>query len=102
MSAPVERRRTTIDTAEVVTARAVSARTANAAGELLNWVNGQGDFVVPGYDPDQSVAAGATKNFYYRVTPSGRAVRRTWRVYILGTSISGVMSVKTRAAPSMR
>lgn len=97
MTAAVPRRRSIVREADVITGRAVRSRTWLTAAELTNWCLGQGDVLVPAYDPDQNIAAGASKTFQYRVTPNGRAVRRVWRVYVLAATRSGTVTISAGA-----
>ncbi len=84
MSATVPPRRSIAIEADVVNGRAVRGRTHRTVGELLNWCGGNGEVLVPGYDPGQTIAASATKVFRFRCQPPGRAVRRTWSLALYG------------------
>lgn len=97
MTAAVPRRRSIVREADVISGRAVRSRTWLTAAELANWCLGQGDVLVPAYDPDQNIAAGASKTFQFRVTPNGRAVRRVWRVYVLAATRSGTVTISAGA-----
>jgi len=100
MSASVPRRRSIVREADVVSGRAVRSRTWLTGGELSNWLLGQGDVLVPAYDPDQTIAAGATKTFQYRVSPNGRSVRRVWQVTIIGDTRGGTATISAGAMAS--
>ena len=84
MTATVPAARKVVQQADVVTSVAVRARTWLDAGELANWCGGNGEMLVPAYSPEQTIAAGTTRTFRYRVTPPGRAVRRTWHLQFSG------------------
>jgi len=106
VTASVPQRRSIVREADVVSGRSVRSRTWLTAAELANWCLGQGDVLVPAYDPDQVIAAGATKTFQYRVSPNGRAVRRVWRIYIIGDTVgtatisAGAMASRTVDVPA--
>jgi hypothetical protein len=68
MTATVPGSRPVIRQADIVTGEAVRARTWLDAAELANWCGGNGEVLVPGYSPEQTVAAGATATFRYRIT----------------------------------
>lgn len=84
MTATVPAARPIVRQADVVSGQAVRARTWLDAAELANWCSGNGEVVVPAYSPEQTVPAGSTRVFRYRVTPPGRAVRRVWVLYLEG------------------
>jgi hypothetical protein len=84
MSATVPAARTIVQQGDVVSGQAVRARTWLDAAELANWCGGNGETLVPAYSPEQTVPAGSTRVFRYRVTPPGRAVRRVWVLYLEG------------------
>lgn len=86
MTATVPGSRPVIRQADIVTGEAVRARTWLDAAELANWCGGNGEVLVPGYSPEQTVAAGATATFRYRVTPPGRAVQRVWHLQLEGNA----------------
>lgn len=100
MSARVPARRVLINEDDIVSGRSVRSRTWLTAAELANWTLGNGDVLVPGYDPAQAIAAGASKVFNYRVTPNGRAVRRVWRIYAIGSTRSGSITITAGAMAS--
>ncbi|MFA7295724.1 MAG: hypothetical protein WC211_00895 [Dehalococcoidia bacterium] len=100
MSAAVPTRRSIAQIDDVVTGRAVRGRTHRTAAELLNWTSGNGETLIPAYDPDQTIAAGATKTFRYRVQPNGRAVRRVWSLALFGTG--NVTITAGASAPVLR
>ena len=100
MTASVPRRRSIVREGDVVSGRAVRSRTWLTAAELANWCLGQGDVLVPAYDPDQAIAAGASKTFQFRVTPNGRSVCRVWRIYILSETIAGTVTITAGAMAS--
>jgi len=101
MSAGVPMRRSSIREADVRNGVAVSSRTHTAAAEILNWCGGNGECLVPGYDPDVEILAGGTATFRFYVAPTGRAVRRTWHVYALGSSASGSITVTPGSAAAV-
>ena len=84
MTATVPAARPVVQQADVVSGQAVRARTWLDAGELANWCSGNGEYLVPAYSPEQTIAANKTFVFRYRVTPPGRAVRRVWQLYVEG------------------
>ena len=87
MTATVPAARTIIAEADVVTGQAVRARTWLDAGELANWCGGNGEVLVPAFAPNFAIAAGSTATWYFRVTPPGRAVRRTWHLWLSGNAV---------------
>ena len=86
MTATVPAARTIIAEDDVVTGTAVRARTWLDAGELANWCGGNGEVLVPAFAPNATIAAGTAKTWYFRVTPPGRAVRRTWHLWLTGNA----------------
>ena len=86
MTATVPAARTIIAEDDVVTGTAVRARTWLDAGELANWCGGNGEVLVPAFAPNATIAAGTAKTWYFRVTPPGRAVRRTWHLWLSGNA----------------
>lgn len=85
MSATVGAARGIVHEDDVVTGRAVRAQTWLTAAQLLNWSGGRGDVLVPAYTPlDDTIKPTETKTYSYRVTPSGRAVRRVWVISLSG------------------
>jgi hypothetical protein len=91
MSATVPAARTIVQESDVSTGLAVRARTWLDAAELANWCGGNGEVLVPGYSPEQTIPAGGSRVFRYRVTPPGRAVRRVWALYLEGNSAISVV-----------
>jgi hypothetical protein len=87
MTATVPAARTVIAEADVVTGQAVRARTWLDAGELANWCGGNGEVLVPAFAPNFAIAAGSAATWYFRVTPPGRAVRRTWHLWLSGNAV---------------
>ena len=98
MSATVPAARTIVRQFDVATGLAVRARTWLDAAELANWCGGNGETLVPAYQPEQTVPAGGTRVFRYRVTPPGRAVRRVWVLYLEGNS---AISIVGNVGPSV-
>ena len=86
MTATVPGSRPIIQHADIVSGEAVRARTWLDAAELANWCGGNGEVLVPGYSPEQTIAAGASATFRFRVTPPGRAVQRVWHVQLEGNA----------------
>lgn len=84
MTATVPAARTIVQRLDISSGIAVRARTWLDAAELANWCGGNGETLVPAYSPEQSIPAGSTRVFRYRVTPPGRAVRRVWVLYLEG------------------
>lgn len=84
MTATVPAARPIIQQGDVVSGIAVRARTWLDAAELANWCGGNGETLVPAYSPEQTITAGTTRTFRFRVTPPGRAVRRVWVLYLEG------------------
>lgn len=97
MSATVPAARTIVRQFDAATGLAVRARTWLDSAELANWCGGNGEMLVPGYSPEQSIPAGSTRVFRYRVTPPGRAVRRVWVLYLEGRS---AISIDGNVGPS--
>ena len=87
MTATIPAARTVVKADDVVTGEAVRARTWLDAGELANWCGGNGEVLVPAFYSGQTIAAGASKTWYFRVTPPGRAVRRTWHLWLAGNAV---------------
>jgi hypothetical protein len=87
MTATVPAARTIIAEADVVTGQAVRARTWLDAGELANWCGGNGEVLVPAFAPNFALTAGSAATWYFRVTPPGRAVRRTWHLWLSGNAV---------------
>jgi hypothetical protein len=98
MTATVPGSRPVIRQADIVTGEAVRARTWLDAAELANWCGGNGEVLVPGYSPEQTIAAGASATFRFRVTPPGRAVQRIWHVQLEGNAAITVDT--TEGAPA--
>jgi hypothetical protein len=86
VTATVPAARGIVQREDIVSGVAVRARTWLDAAELANWSSGNGEVLVPAYSPEQSVPAGSTRVFRYRITPPGRAVRRVWVLYLEGNS----------------
>jgi hypothetical protein len=86
MTATVPGSRPVIRHADIVSGEAVRARTWLDAAELANWCGGNGEVLVPGYSPEQTIAAGATATFRFRATPPGRAVQRIWHLQLEGNA----------------
>lgn len=84
MTATVPAARPIVRQDDIVAGKAVRARTWLDAGSLANWCSGNGEYLVPAYSPEQTIAANKTFVFRYRVTPPGRAVRRVWQLYVEG------------------
>ena len=100
MSASVPIRRGSAPQGDVVSGQAVRASTWLSAAELCNWMRGNGDVLIPAYDPNQTIAASASKTFAFHVTPNGRAVRRIWSVAIIGTGTVTVTAGTAAATTS--
>jgi hypothetical protein len=98
MTATVPGSRPVIRQADIVTGEAVRARTWLDAAELANWCGGNGEVLVPGYSPEQTIAAGASATFRFRVTPPGRAVQRIWHLQLEGNAAITVDT--TEGAPA--
>ena len=84
MTATVPAARPVVQHGDVVSGVAVRARTWLDAAKLANWCAGNGEVLVPAYSPEQTIPAGSSRVFRYRVTPPGRAVRRVWALYLEG------------------
>ena len=98
MTATVPAARKVVQQADVITGVAVRGRTWLDAGELANWCGGNGEMLVPAYSPEQTIPAGGSRVFRYRVTPPGRAVRRVWVLYLEGNS---AISIVGNVGPSV-